>query len=592
MKISILLKNIKNVFRLCLKENRKYLVFSLFQIISISINPFITSIFMKYFIDGLSVGMGFSYILKLVLIMIGLRIVFETMAIVSNGFTKLHAKGMMVPMAALFCKQAVEMDYENTCDPKILEEVNRASTVLLNGDNLEQYLDAVNGIIIAIIQIASTIFIITSLSPIILLVTFLVSVVVTGVQIILQQKNYNWYRKGVPVNRRWHYILNLAIDIIYGKTVRVYQLKEFIMSRSKKNRQEAFQILKKTIHNNIAGSSICLALDIVQTFFILMWLIFSVIGNVITIGSFVLLLNFAQQFSKSLLTLSNRLIDLYKNDNYINDFFVFINRKNRLQQHSDSQVPIPKEPSVLEFKNVSFKYPYSDRYVLKDVNLCIQPGEHIMIVGENGSGKTTLVKLLLRLYDVEEGEILYNGVNIKDYSYNEYLKMFATVFTDYQIFALSVYENIVFQVKYDHLKTRVDHILEKIGLNEKINSLPSQGETVLSHLFEDDGISLSGGEMQKLAFARSLYREGNIQILDEPTASLSPLAESELYEQFNRLLKDKTSIFISHRLSSNKICDKICVLENGLIAEYGTHKELLEQGGIYSTMFRVQSQYY
>lgn len=592
MRIRRILTNVKSMARLCWKYNRKYLVFSVLQIIASSVVPFISLIFMKYFIDGLSELKGIYYIIKIVLIMISFRIVFETIETIANGFTKLHAKGMMVPMASLFCKQSVEMDYENTLDPEILDEINRAATVLLNGSNLEEYMGALNGIIITALQIVGTIWIITTLNPVIFIVTFTASIFITGVQILFQRKNYELYYKGIPINRKWRYILDLAINTTYGKMVRIYNLKAFIMKRSKKNMEEFFQNMRGICKNNMSSSFVCLVLDIIQIIIILIWMIFAVIGDLISIGSFSLLLNSAQQFSNSLLALSNQLTSLYKNDNYINDFFIFLNRPSRLKNNGTDSLAVPSEPAVLEFRNVSFRYPKSECYVIRNLNLCIPPGQHLMIVGENGSGKTTLVKLLLRLYDVTEGEILYNGVNIKKYNYYDYLRLFATVFTDYKIFALSVYENIVFQLDYENLKPKVDGIFQQTGLSEKINSLPNQGETNLSRLFEEGGMYLSGGQMHKLAFSRAIYRDGVFHILDEPTASLSPLAESEIYEQFNRLLKERTTIFISHRYSSSKISDIICVFENGSIVEYGTHKELMKNNGVYAEMYQIQAQYY
>ncbi|WP_373265136.1 ABC transporter ATP-binding protein [Hungatella hathewayi] len=592
MKVLNILTNIKRMILLCWKHNKKYLFFSGLQVMASSVKPFIAMIFMKYFIDSLSDMIDLIYTIKIVFIMITLRIIFETIETSASGFVKLYAKGMMVPMAALFCRQSVEMDYENTLNPEVLEEINRASTVLLNGDNLEEYMEALNGIIIAVIQIAGTIGIITTFNPIVFAVVFIVSVIITGIQILFQRKNYDLYHKGLSIDRKWRYFLDLAVNTIYGKMVRVYDLKDFILSRSKGNREDFFQNLKKILKNDMISSLICLILDIVQMIIILTGLVFSVISNRITIGSFSLLLSSSQQFSNSLLLLSSKLISLYKSNNYICDFFDFINRPNRLRNNVTRGLTVPEEPAEIEFRNVYFKYPNSEYYVIKNLNLRIPSGQHLMIVGENGSGKTTLVKLLLRLYDVTEGEILYNGVNIKKYDYDNYLRMFGTVFTDYKIFALSVYENIVFKTNYESLKPKVDAILEQTGLSEKIKSLPYQGETNLSRLFENQGMYLSGGQMHKLAFSRSIYRNGVIQILDEPTANLSPLAESEIYEQFEHLLKGKTSFFISHRFSSSKISDKICVLENGSIVEYGTHKELINKKGIYAEMYQIQAQYY
>lgn len=216
-----------------------------------------------------------------------------------------------------------------------------------------------------------------------------------------------------------------------------------------------------------------------------------------------------------------------------------------------------------------------------------------MIVGENGAGKTTLVKLIMRLYDTTEGEILYNGVNVKDYDYNEYMKHFSAVFQDFHIFDISVYENILFGGANDPEKRcQGDELIKHTGLKERVESMDRKGDTVLTRRLEGDGTNLSLGQQQMLAFARAVYKDGGTLVMDEPTASLSSLAESRLYQQFQELSKGKTAVFVSHRLSSSSFCDKICVLANGEIAEYGTHRELMQQDGIYADMYRLQAQYY
>lgn len=246
----------------------------------------------------------------------------------------------------------------------------------------------------------------------------------------------------------------------------------------------------------------------------------------------------------------------------------------------------------IEFRNVSFRYPRTENYVLKNVNMKFRIGDKLAIVGENGSGKTTFIKLLCRLYDPTEGMILLNGIDITRYRYDEYLKLFSVVFQDYRLFDFSIGTNVSARDDYD--RDRVKDCLVKAGLGEKLEKLDKGVETALGRDYDDgDGVDLSGGEEQKLALARALYKDAPFVILDEPTAALDPLAEAEVYANFNRLVEHKTSVFISHRLSSCRFCDDIIVLDNGEIVQRGVHEELVaDEGGKYSQLWNAQAKYY
>lgn len=244
------------------------------------------------------------------------------------------------------------------------------------------------------------------------------------------------------------------------------------------------------------------------------------------------------------------------------------------------------------FENVSFTYPYQNEPSLKNINLKIRDKERLSIVGENGSGKTTLVKLLLRLYEPTDGRILLNGIDVKEIDYKEYLKLFSTVFQDFKIFAFKILDNVTSLENKAADLTGVHNSLEKVGLSSKINALDKGVETYLFKIYEEDGIELSGGEAQKLAIARALYKDAPVVILDEPTAALDPKAEYDIYTKFLSLVDSKTAVFISHRLSSTKFCDRIVVLREGKIVETGSHSELLSQNGYYAELFHMQANFY
>ena len=245
---------------------------------------------------------------------------------------------------------------------------------------------------------------------------------------------------------------------------------------------------------------------------------------------------------------------------------------------------------VIEFRNVSFRYPGTKELVLDHVSLKIEPSEKIAVVGKNGSGKTTLVKLLCRLYEPEEGEILWNGKNIREYDLKEWQKIFAIVFQDYSLLSLTLGQNVAASEQYE--AERAKEVLQLAGFGERLNKLKKGLETVVYPEYEQDGVSFSGGEEQKIAIARAIYKGGQICILDEPTAALDPVSESRVYESFDEIVKGKTAVYISHRLSSCKLRDRIFVLDNGKIAESGTHEALLSQNGLYAQLWQAQAQYY
>ncbi|MEZ3437479.1 MAG: ABC transporter ATP-binding protein/permease [Oscillospiraceae bacterium] len=254
--------------------------------------------------------------------------------------------------------------------------------------------------------------------------------------------------------------------------------------------------------------------------------------------------------------------------------------------------PLPEKPTLIELRNVSFGYNEMDGYILNNISIKIEPYSKIAIVGYNGAGKTTLIKLIMRLYDPDEGEILLDGVNIKEYDIEEYRRKIGTVFQDFKIFAATVKENVLLDFAENGKDSDVISAMEKSGFDERLAALSDGLETNLTTEFEDNGVNLSGGEGQKLAVARVFYKDANLIILDEPSSALDPIAEYHLNRSMLTAANNKSVVFISHRLSTTRIADRIYMLEKGKIIEEGNHAELLELGGKYSQMWRLQAGQY
>lgn len=243
-----------------------------------------------------------------------------------------------------------------------------------------------------------------------------------------------------------------------------------------------------------------------------------------------------------------------------------------------------------EFKHVWFKYPNSEEYVLKDINLKWRIGEKMALVGRNGSGKSTLIKLLCRLYDATKGEITLNGIDIRKYSYDDYMQLFSVVFQDSKLFSYSLAENVAADTDFD--SELVENCVRKAGLSELLDKMPDGINTYLYKDFNENGVEISGGEAQKLCLARAIYKGSPFIVLDEPTAALDPISEYDIYTKFNSIVGTRTAIYISHRLSSCRFCDDITVLDNGRIIERGSHEKLIAKGGIYTAMWAAQAEYY
>lgn len=284
------------------------------------------------------------------------------------------------------------------------------------------------------------------------------------------------------------------------------------------------------------------------------------------------------------------IIDLKNNTIYLKTTLEYMEMKNVMYRGSLTTEKRSDKKYDIEFKNVSFHYPGTTNDVISNLSLKFEIGKKIAVVGENGSGKTTFINLLCRLYNPTQGEILLNGININKYDYLDYLGIFAIVFQDFKLFAYTLGENVGVSSDYD--RDLAKECLLKAGFGERLVTMPKGLDTFLYRDLNEEGITLSGGEEQKIALARALYRNAAFMILDELTAALDPIAESEIYEQFNSILGEATAVYISHRLSSCKFCDEILVFDGGNLVESGNHEKLLRENGKYSSLWEAQAQYY
>jgi len=370
---------------------------------------------------------------------------------------------------------------------------------------------------------------------------------------------------------------------IYGQNTVAEKMLDQLIQHDRENQADLF---KMSIYPAIAYIIIGLA-NAVCYLFVAAKALFGAFG----VGSIVQYVAVLSRLGEGLQELMYIQSDNEVYCTHLQNLYEYLDLPNHMYQGSLTVEKRDDNEYYVEFRDVSFKYPDTEIYVLKHVNLKFKVGEKLAVVGMNGSGKTTFIKLMCRLYDPTEGEIVLNGVNIQKYDYDEYMSIFSVVFQDFRLFSFSLGQNVSASAVYDSEKVR--ECLKKAGFGERLESMPNDLETFLYKDFDTDGVEISGGEAQKLALARALYKDAPFIILDEPTAALDPVSEYEVYSKFNEIAGGKTAIYISHRLASCRFCDKIAVFHAGEVVQKGTHEELLaDRKGKYYELWNAQSQYY
>lgn len=388
--------------------------------------------------------------------------------------------------------------------------------------------------------------------------------------------------------RKIHYYNQVSSDFAYGKDIRMYRMKERLLENYSREIQ-GFRNLNRLLaareyYLGLAGLAVLLLGDIL-TYGTL--IVRTAAG--MSVADFSMYLTAALTLSGYLKQAAEQLSFVLNEGQYVHEMYCFLDKD--MGEKGGSRQAIEEGTLEIVFDDVGFRYPGAEKYVFRHLNLTIHKGERLAVVGVNGAGKSTLVKLMTGLYDVTEGEIRINGIPIGEFDKKALYSMFSAVFQDVNILAFTLEENVACRREgIDH--GRVEQALERAGLGETVKALPKGVEQMMLKVVEEDGALLSGGQNQKLAIARALYKDAPMVIMDEPTAALDPLAEAEIYENFDSLVKGRTALYISHRLASTRFCDHIAMFDHDGLREYGTHEELMARRGSYYEMFTVQGKYY
>ena len=568
------------IFALIGKYEPCYLAFSIPQMLLASVLTVFCVYFPKLFIEQLESGGAYRKIAVNILLYIAIMLVIKGL----QSFFGNKSTFYIERFSKKIQKKAGELTMALPLES--MEGAN-FSDKLAMANNVSQTIGALGilqSIISNIITIAGLSAIITSLD-IIFIITVGIVLLIKILFVYLTYRHNKKRRKEYAANDRvGDYLSNVAyFNPGAAKELRINNIGDWFMTKISGYREKMLRMQYGDFGRGALFECISAVIMAVQSFVILAVLSSRVIDGFIGIADFTMYFSAVTVLTSTLSAIVGEIGEYNRQQLYLSDFDALAGDK----KHYESSDTVPAGLDIV-FENVSFKYPNTEKYVLENINIRIPAGEKLSVVGKNSAGKSTFIKLLCRFYKPTKGRITIGGVDIENIGDEEYNKLIAAVFQDYQNLAFTIGEN----VSMGRAKNNVELLLCDIGLGTLINRLPNGADTYLTRSFDSNGVELSGGEGQKLAIARAVYKNSPILILDEPTAALDPKAESEIYDSYFRIAAKKTTIFISHRLSSSTVADKIALFENGKIMEYGTHTELMKNDGEYARMFGLQKKAY
>lgn len=470
-----------------------------------------------------------------------------------------------------------------------LENANREA-----GNRPIQILNSTFSIMSTLISMISFITVLAAVSRSAPLIIIAMSIPSAIVSFIYRRKNANYMFRRSKERRKLNYFSNIMCSKDNVKEVRMFGMSDLLIGRYKEVFAAYFGGLRKLILSEGFWNIAIAILTTVVNCMLYIYIARKVFIGELQVGDYSLYTGALSSIASGVATLVSTTASIYEGTLFIDNMISFMDEEQHIVPRLAEPLHVKHgEGHIIEFEHVSFRYPGGDHDVIKDVSFTLNPRESVVLVGLNGAGKTTLLKLLTRLYDPTEGRILLDGQDLRDYEVEDLYKTFGIIFQDFGKYAFSVRENISFGNLHKPIDDeRVKYAAGQSGADDFIECMPEDYRTPLMRIFEENGTELSGGQWQKLAIARAFYSDSDIMILDEPTAALDAIAEQEIYNEFDALSQNKTTIFVSHRLSSATKASKIIVLEYGELVEEGTHEELMRLGGKYYTLFSTQAKRY
>lgn len=545
-------------------------------------------VLLKYIIDVVTQGTGYERIIYVLAAFVAFVVITNLCTTVFYEMSLLKQKEKLYfSIYKTIYEKAAKMDYEAYDNPSYYNDLVLAMNSM--NDRAYSVLANTQDILTNVVGVLTIGTVIVSIDPVCLVFVFLCVAIMTPIGRKIAKVNVDRTEAMTPLDRKNLYFSRVFYLQDYAKELRLSGAGKMVEKRYNKNIIDRITTispyLRKQWQLYFCQESLPMTLLIYLGITLLMGYK-AIVTKEVSMGDFAATFNGAASISNSVFAITSWFaISFRENGLYIEKFKRFMNAEEKIINGSDTTVF--KKPVTIKFENVSFKYPGTEKYVLKNIDLEISPYKKVALVGYNGAGKTTLTNLLLRLYDVTDGRITIDGKDIRDWDIKTYHENFAAVFQDFSLFGATLGENVSMNDSPEKEKTET--ALDAAGFTR---DLPDGTDSILLREFDDDGVSLSGGEAQKIAIARAFYKNCAFAVLDEPSANLDPVAEYALNQSMSKAALDKTVIFISHRLSTTVMADDIYMLENGEIVEHGTHKQLMDIDGKYAYMFRLQAEKY
>lgn len=584
-------KALKMMLRLIFQADRGYYLVLLFRALFGAMSGIVNLFLPKILIDGFTRGWDFSVFLTSILIFAGVKFVILQAANLLKRQSELHEEVLYRKVPMVFAQKVMRLPYPMLEDPKVLDLKERALFPITNYGSLGNLMGSSLNLLTGLLTLGGMAVLLYQFSPWFLLALLILCLVAT----LLSGRHARFMRvqmqEIIPTNRRYGYWANAVTEEKNQKDFRLFGLDE-VMNRKinsyTKEITDWLHALYVLDGNNQTFQSLIIALMRLMAYgYSALRVLGSAWGAQIGLGDYTVVVmateNFFSTFQRAVMGVFETISTLH----HLMPFSQFMMLKEADRQPGTRR---PEPLESLAFENVSFRYPNGDRQILDNLSFEIKAGQKISIVGLNNAGKSTMVKLICRLFEPQSGRILWNGVDIRDYDYQAYLKELSCVFQDFFLFPFSIRSNIDPEGKGS--EKSILAVLEETDMLAAISRLPGGINTHLNKSIWEDATDFSGGEKQKLAIARSLYRPAKLVILDEPTAALDPLAESEVYEHFHQLTRGRTAIFISHRMSSSTFCDKILLLQDGKLAAFDSHQRLMQGHNLYRELFEAQAQHF
>ena len=576
--------------------------------------PFVSIYFSSLILDGLFRLDPFETIFKNVIIML---VIDSVLVLIRWGlelinWVKKHE--LTQKINKMLVDKTMDLDFDILEKHETLDMYKKAKDGMTAGGDIRSFIDNLAGLIE---KISTIVYSLVLLVPLFIpraasetgaltglgyflnqWYSFTIMVVVLAVHVCMSYKTnkkasqlqMEFFEKNVSYNRYFGYWFSLIFDYSIGKYIRLYKMQKLMTKRVQETNDKLEAEGNAWINKSLKISMVPI---VSQAFMQLASYVFvglKAVFGLITTGKCIMYVSSYTKLVESITGISDNFVSLKMESRYLSFFYDYMEIKNK---RYDGTIPTEKRDDnvfEIEFRDVSFKYANADTWALRHVNQKITLGTKNAVVGKNGAGKTTFIKLLCRLYEPTEGQILLNGVDIRYYDNEEYAKLFAIVFQDFNLFSFPLGENVAGNVDYD--RDRAIKCLESAGFAERLAKMEKGLDTPLYQYDDENGVEISGGEAQKIAIARSLYKDAPFVIMDEPTSALDPVAEYEIYQRFDQMVEGKTSIYISHRMSSCRFCDNIIVFDEGKIIEQGSHDKLMSNKGLYSELWNAQAQYY